>query len=90
MVWNFIFRFELKVVSFLLKYQFLAFAGHRLDLLVREVLQLAVAAVLALQEVEVVTREEVQLVLHLPDLRFFDFGLGDGQRVGLAFCLPQM
>lgn len=68
MVWNFIFRFELKVVSFLLKYQFLAFAGHRLDLLVGKVLKLPVRAVFALQEVEVVARKEVELVLHLPDL----------------------
>lgn len=67
----------------------LTFAHHRarLDLLVHEILFLSVAHVLVPQEVEVVAREVVQLVLHLPDLRLLDLGLGDGQRIGLPLCL---
>lgn len=40
----------------------------RLYLLVHEILLLAIAHVLALEKVEVIAREEVKLVLHLPDL----------------------
>lgn len=64
--------------------------GIWFDFLVHEVLLLAAGHVLVLDEVEVVAREEVELVLHLPDLGVFDLGFGDGQRVGLALGLPEV
>lgn len=48
----------------------LAFSRNwdRLDLLVHEVLLLAIAHVLAFEEVKVVASEEVKFILHLPNL----------------------
>lgn len=67
----------------------LAFAGNldRFNLLVHEVLLLAIAHVLAFEEVKMIAREEVQLVLHLPDLGLFDLSFSDRKWISFAFCL---
>lgn len=52
-----------------------------LNFLIDEVLSFAATHVLALEEVKVITSEEVKFVLHLPDLRLFNLGFGDWQRI---------
>lgn len=70
----------------------LTFTKHRtrLDLFVHEILFLAIADVLIFDEVEVVAREKVEFILHLPDLGLFYLGFSDGQGIGFAFCPSQV
>lgn len=62
----------------------------RLDFLVHEVLLLAVHQLLALQEVEMISGEEVKFVLHLPNFGFFYLSFCDGQWIGLSLRLAQV
>lgn len=70
----------------------LAFTEHRtrLDLLVHEILLLAATHVLILDEIKVIACKKVELILHLPNLRFLNLGFGDRQWIGFSFCLSQV